>query len=310
MIAAKYSIIVPLYNEEEVIRETYARLTKVMKTLEEPYEIIMINDGSSDRTKNIVEEICKVDKSIKLIDFSRNFGHQIAITAGMENCTGDAIVVIDADLQDPPEVILQMIEKYKSGYDVVYAVRKKRKGETIFKRATAALFYRFLRKMTNINIPVDTGDFRLISRPVCEAMKLLKEKNRFVRGLVSWVGFKQIGIEYVREERYAGVSKYPLKKMIKFSLDGITSFSTKPLRLSGFLGFIVAASGIIYAIYTVICRIFFNRAIAGWTTIVVLITVIGGINMICVGVAGEYIARIYDEVKNRPLYLIKDKINF
>ncbi|WP_278381962.1 glycosyltransferase family 2 protein, partial [Clostridium tyrobutyricum] len=246
-----YSIVVPLYNEELVIDESYSRLKKVMDSTYENYEIIFINDGSSDSTQKKVQQICKIDQNIKLINFSRNFGHQCAITAGMETSIGNAIVVIDADLQDPPEVIPEMIKKWKEGYDVVYGKRAKRQGESFFKKLTARAFYRLLKDMTSIDIPVDTGDFRLIDRKVCNTLNSLPERNRYVRGLVSWIGYKQTSVEFIRHERFAGDSKYPLKKMLKLAFDGITSFSYKPLVLSGYLGVLSLIIGIISTIATI-----------------------------------------------------------
>lgn len=305
-----YSIVIPAFNEEEVINECYRRVKKVMDSIGNTYEIIFVNDGSRDNTEKLIRQICNKDLNTKIVNFSRNFGHQIAITAGMDYSSGDAVVIMDADLQDPPEVIPKMIEKYKDGYDVVYAVRKKRKGETFFKKFTAAAFYRLLRSMTNIDIPVDTGDFRLISRAVCNSMKSIKEKNRFVRGLVCWIGYKQTGIEYVRDERFAGETKYPLKKMLKFSMDGITSFSPKPLKISSYIGSAFSLFAVLYAIYVIVQRAAFNRAVQGWSVAIIFMSLIGGINMILLGVIGEYISRIYDETKNRPLYIVRDAVNF
>ncbi|MBN2557949.1 MAG: glycosyltransferase family 2 protein [Clostridia bacterium] len=310
MVMALYSIVIPLYNEEEVIGECIRRVVSVCDGIDGECEIIFVNDGSADRTLELAANACKSDKRIKLISFSRNFGHQIAITAGMDNAAGDAVIVMDADLQDPPEVITELIEKYNEGYDVVYAVRAQRKGETVFKKLTAKAFYRFLRYMCNIDIPVDTGDFRLISRKVCNVMKTLTERNRYVRGLVSWVGFRQAAVEYVREERFAGETKYPLKKMIKLSLDGITSFSSKPLTMSKNLGFIAAAAGFIYMIVVILQKFVFGKTVQGWASLAVLILLMGGIQLIMLGITGEYIARIFDESKNRPLYIIDEKYNF
>ena len=273
------------------------------------YEIIFVNDGSSDSTEEIVKQYCDKDKHLKLISFSRNFGHQTAISAGMDNAEGDAIIVMDADLQDPPEVVLKLIEKYEEGFDVVYAIRSKRKGESFFKKITAKMFYRFLKNMCEVDIPVDTGDFRLISRQVCDVLKGLTERNRYVRGLVSWVGFKQTGIYYEREERYAGKTKYPLKKMLKLSVDGITSFSTKPLKLTKWIGIFMAAVGFIYAIIVIIQKLVGIQMQTGWASTMVTILLIGGIQLIMLGITGEYIARIFDESKNRPLYIIKEKVN-
>ncbi len=299
-----YSVIVPMYNEEEVIEHTYRRLSEVMSAADGRYELIFVNDGSKDKTIEVISKIRDEDDHVRLIDFSRNFGHQIAITAGMDYARGDAIIVIDADLQDPPEIILQMIAKWKEGYEVVYGKRLKRKGETLFKKWTAALFYRMLRSMTNVDIPVDTGDFRLIDRKVCDVLRSLKEKNRFVRGLISWIGFKQTSVEYVREERFAGETKYPLKKMISFALDGITSFSYKPLKIATYAGFTISLGAFIYLLYVLWKRLFSNTE-AGWASTLAIILIFNGIILMLLGVIGEYIGRIYDESKNRPLYIIR-----
>ncbi|WP_028402992.1 glycosyltransferase family 2 protein [Ectobacillus panaciterrae] len=305
-IPVRYSIVVPVFNEEAVISETYKRLTDVMKLTGEEYELLFVNDGSRDRTASILKEYSDRDSSVKLIDFSRNFGHQIAITAGMDYALGDAIVVIDADLQDPPELILEMIEKWKEGYDVVYAKRTQRKGETFFKKQTASLFYRLLRASTDIDIPLDTGDFRLIDRKVCDEMKKIPEKSRFVRGLVSWVGFRQTAIEYVRDERLAGETKYPLKKMLKLSMDGITSFSYKPLKLASYAGALLSAAGFIYMLVVLYLKLFTDSTVAGWASLIIIQLLFSGIVLIILGVIGEYIGRIYDETKNRPLYIVRD----
>lgn len=304
-----YSLVIPLYNEEEVIHECIKRVTNVMHNNEFDYEIIFVNDGSSDSTEEIVKQYCDKDKHLKLISFSRNFGHQTAISAGMDNAEGDAIIVMDADLQDPPEVVLKLIEKYEEGFDVVYAIRSKRKGESFFKKITAKMFYRFLKNMCEVDIPVDTGDFRLISRQVCDVLKGLTERNRYVRGLVSWVGFKQTGIYYERDERFAGETKYPLKKMMKLSMDGITSFSTKPLKMSKWAGVILALLALIYALVIVIQKIMGIEMQAGWASTVIVILFIGSIQLIMLGIVGDYLARMFDESKNRPLYIIKEKIN-
>ncbi|WP_379127599.1 glycosyltransferase family 2 protein [Paenibacillus sp. sgz500958] len=303
---ARYSVIIPMYNEEEVIAHTYARLKTVMDGCGDSYELVFVNDGSRDRTAEIMREISSQDENVRLIDFSRNFGHQVAITAGMDYSEGQAVVVIDADLQDPPEVILQMISKWKEGYEVVYAKRLKRHGETFFKKATAKLFYRLLRSMTSVEIPTDTGDFRLIDRKVCDVLRGLKEKNRYVRGLVSWVGFRQTMVEYVREERFAGETKYPLKKMISFALDGITSFSYKPLKIASYVGFFLAFSSFIYLFFVLFQRLFTDWTIPGWTSIVGVNLLFNGIVLMLLGIMGEYIGRIYDESKDRPLYIVRE----
>ncbi|MDR7002116.1 glycosyltransferase family 2 protein [Neobacillus niacini] len=302
----QYSIVVPVYNEEAVIHETYRRLTEVMRSTGESYELLFVNDGSRDQTADIIKEFSERDPAVILLDFSRNFGHQIAITAGMDYSKGRAVVVIDADLQDPPELILEMIEKWKQGYDVVYAKRTKRKGETLFKKYTAKLFYRFLHSMTDIDIPLDTGDFRLLDRKVCDQMNNLQEKNRFVRGLVSWVGFKQIAVEYERDERLAGESKYPLKKMLKLSMDGITSFSYKPLKLASYAGGVLSLIGFFYLFVVLYLKIFTNTTITGWSSIIVIQLLFNGFILFILGITGEYIGRIYDESKHRPLYIVQD----
>lgn len=304
------SVVVPMYNEEAVLHETYRRLTQVMENSEVEYEIVFVNDGSRDKTAEMLNEICDKDKRVKLLDFSRNFGHQIAITAGMDHSSGQCVVVIDGDLQDPPELIPEMIKKWKEGYDVVYGKRISRKGESLFKKFTAAAFYRFLKSMTDVNIPVDTGDFRLIDRRVCEALKRVNEKNRYVRGLVSWLGFKQTAIEFEREERFAGETKYPLKKMLKLAFDGITSFSYKPLKLASYLGTFLSCASFLYLIFIVIQRIFFPATVQpGWASILAAMLFFNGITLLMLGIIGEYIGRIYDEAKGRPLYLIRETRN-
>lgn len=302
----KYSVVIPVYNEALVIRETYRRLKRVMEQTDGQYELLFVNDGSEDETIDILKELAVKDETVKYVDFSRNFGHQIAITAGMDYASGKAIVIIDADLQDPPELILEMIEKWKEGYDVVYAKRVKRKGETMFKKATAYLFYRVLRAAAEIDIPVDTGDFRLIDRKVRDQLVYMRERSRFVRGLISWVGFKQTAVEYEREERFAGKTKYPLKKMIRFSLDGITSFSYKPLKLASLLGFFLSASSMLGIIITLYLKLFTHSTVAGWASLLMATLLCNGVMFIMLGVIGEYIGRIYDEVKQRPLYIVKD----
>ncbi|MCY9108391.1 glycosyltransferase family 2 protein [Bacillus atrophaeus] len=301
----QYSIVVPVYNEELVIQETYQRLKEVMDRTKENYELLFVNDGSRDRSVEILREHSLIDPRVKVIDFSRNFGHQIAITAGMDYAQGNAIVVIDADLQDPPELILDMIEKWKEGYNVVYAVRTKRKGETFFKKQTAAMFYRLLRSMTDIDIPIDTGDFRLLDRKVCNEMKKLKEKNPFVRGVVSWVGFKQTAVEYERDERLAGETKYPLKKMLKLSMDGITTFSHKPLKLASFAGILMSGAGFLYMLIVLYKKLFTDSTITGWSSLIVIELLFSGIILLMLGMIGEYIGRIYDEAKDRPLYIVQ-----
>ncbi|HOQ76539.1 MAG TPA: glycosyltransferase family 2 protein [Thermoclostridium sp.] len=300
------SVIVPMYNEEEVIHETYRRLTRVMKDFGEGYEIIMINDGSRDKTGEIISQLCKQDSNVKMIDFARNFGHQTAITAGMDYAAGDCMVIIDGDLQDPPELIPEMIRIWREGYDVVYGKRISRKGETFFKKFTAKCFYRILKALTDVDIPVDTGDFRLIDRKVCEALKQLPERNRYVRGLMSWVGFKQKALEFERAERFAGETKYPLKKMIKLASDGIISFSYKPLKLATYIGSAISIISFLYLIVVIIQRIFWPHSTqSGWASLIAVSLFFNGIILLMLGIIGEYIGRIYDEAKGRPLYIIK-----
>lgn len=304
------SVIVPMYNEEAVIPETYRRLTGVMENFKESYEIIFINDGSRDKTRDMLSELCKSDKRIKLIDFARNFGHQIAITAGMDYAAGDCMVIIDGDLQDPPELIPEMVKIWRSGYDVVYGKRKTRQGETFFKKFTAKAFYRILHSLTDVDIPVDTGDFRLIDRRVCEALKQLPERSRYVRGLMSWVGFKQTAIEFERSERFAGETKYPLKKMLKLAMDGIMSFSYKPLKFASYLGSMISFLSFLYLIFVLLQKIFFpESAQSGWASTIAVSLFFNGIILLMLGIIGEYIGRIYDEAKGRPLYIISELKN-
>lgn len=306
----KYSIIVPVFNEEQVLEEFHKRTSSVMQSTHEKYELIFINDGSQDKTLEIIESLRKNDGSIKLLNLSRNFGHQIAITAGMDSASGQAVVVIDSDLQDPPEVILEMIGKWKEGFEVVYGKRIRRKEKSLFKKATAAMFYRLLRVLTDSDIPVDVGDFRLIDRKVCDVMKGFTEKNRYVRGLVSWVGFRQAAVEYERDERFAGKTKYSLGKMIKFAIDAATSFSHKPLKMASYLGVFFSGISFLYLLVVIYERIFTEKTVIGWTSIVAVNLFFNGIVLIILGAIGEYIGRIYDESKGRPLYIIESRKGF
>jgi polyisoprenyl-phosphate glycosyltransferase len=299
-----------MYNEEEVIEVTYRRLKVVLDTLGESYEIIFVNDGSRDKTSDIVRGMCNADQGVKLVEFSRNFGHQIAVTAGMDHANGRAVVLIDADLQDPPELIVDMVARWREGYDVVYGKRIGRKGESWFKKTTAAMFYRLLRSMTSVNIPVDTGDFRLMDRKVCDALTSMRERSRFIRGMVSWAGFKQTSVDYVRDERFAGETKYPLRKMIRLSLDAMTSFSTKPLKIAGILGFILSAAGFVYLIIVLYQHFFTDTTTQGWTSLVAISLLFHGITLSLLGVLGEYIGRTYEEAKRRPLYFVSETLNF
>ncbi len=303
------SIVVPVYNEQEVIRETIKRLRAVLDGMDAEYEIIFVNDGSRDDTLQILRPVCQEDERLKLINFSRNFGHQTAITAGMDLSAGDAVVVIDADLQDPPEVIPSMFALWRDGYEVVYGKRISRKGESFFKKFSAKVFYRFLSAMTDVNIPVDTGDFRLLDRKVIEALKNTPERNRYVRGLVSWLGFRQTAYEYERQERFAGTTKYPLRKMLRLATDAITSFSFKPLKIAGVLGGVVSAGGFVYTLYVIIAKLCGAQFSAGWASTICIMLLLGGLILVTLGIMGQYLGRVYDEVKARPLYLISDTVN-
>jgi polyisoprenyl-phosphate glycosyltransferase len=305
------SVVIPCFNEEEVIAETVKRLQAFCSGLVElRVELIFVDDGSRDRTRELLRGFAAGDERIRVLGFARNFGHQIAVTAGIDAARGDAVVLIDADLQDPPEVVHEMVAKWRAGYDVVYGTRIERPGESAFKLATARTFYRLLNRLSDVPIPLDTGDFRLMSRPVVDALKAMPERDRFVRGMVSWVGFRQVALPYRRAERFAGESKYPLRKMLRFATDGILSFSIKPLQMSITLGSLAAAlamAGIAYALYL---RIFTSVWVEGWTALMIAVLFLGGVQLICVGILGEYIGRIYNEVKGRPLYVVQDRIGF
>ncbi len=305
------SIIIPCFNEEEVISETFKRILKIASEIKYlDIEIIFIDDGSKDLTPVLLQNFVNKENFVKAIFLSRNFGHQIAVTAGLDASKGDAVVIIDADLQDPPEVIHEMILEWEKGYDVVYGKRIDRKGESIFKKLTAKMFYRVLNMLSDVYIPLDTGDFRLISKNVVQNLKQMPEKDRFLRGMISWVGFKQTAIKYHRDKRFAGVSKYPLRKMLKFASDGILSFSTKPLQISIGLGMVSSFLSLLVICYALFLRIFTNIWVEGWTALMIAVLFIGGIQLLCIGILGNYIGRIYDESKNRPLYLVRQYRGF
>ena len=304
------SVIVPIFNEEAVIPELQRRMAAVLDGIGEPWELVCVNDGSRDTSLSMLLELRERDARVKVIDFSRNFGQQLAITAGMDFAQGDAVVVIDADLQDPPELIEEMLAKWREGYQVVYAVRAGRRGESRFKLWTASAFYRLLHRITDVEIPVNAGEFRLMDRQVVMAMRRLREKHRFMRGLSSWVGFRQIGIEYQRSERFAGDTKYPLSKMLRLTLDAITSFSYIPLRLSTYFGFFLAVLSLLGIVVTVITRLSGNNAFFGQASTLVAVLFLGGIQLIFLGIFGEYLARIYDDVKSRPLYIVSRAYGF
>ncbi len=300
-----YSIIAPVYNEAENLPVLYRRVKEVMDTTGEPWELLLIDDGSKDGSTEIIRDMAKRDSCIRPVIFARNFGHQIAVTAGLDYSRGKAVVIIDADLQDPPEVILDLVKKWKEGYEVVYAVRAEREGESWFKTFTASLFYRLIYRITEVKIPLDTGDFRLMDRKVVKVMNSMRERHRFLRGMSAWVGFKQIGVPYKRAARFSGTTKYPFNKMLRLALNAITGFSYFPLQVATYLGFIAAGISIIAIPILVILRlaggpIFFG----GQATTLISVLFLGGVQLICVGILGEYIGRVYDEVKGRPLYIV------
>jgi len=307
----KISVVVPMYYEEEVAESCYNRLKNTLEKIENyDYEIIFVNDGSKDKTLGILKEIAAGDKKVKVISFSRNFGHQPAVTAGIKYVTGDAIVIIDADLQDPPELIPEMLKLWEDGNEVIYGKRKKRKGESAFKLLTAKMFYNTLNALSEVDIPKDTGDFRLVDRKVIDVINSLPEHNKFLRGLFSWVGFEQKEFLYERQEREAGKTKYPLKKMLKLASDGIISFSTKPLKILGMIGVFSIILSFFILVYAILSFIFeWNNLTAGWTSLMVTITFFTGVQLLSLWIMSEYIARIYDESKDRPQYIIKEKIN-
>ena len=308
----KVSVVVPIYNEEAVIKELYSRLNKTLQLLiDYEYEIILVDDGSKDYSCEIMRKIAENNNRIKVISFSRNFGHQAAVTVGLHYSSGDAVIIIDADLQDPPELIPDMIKKWEEGYDVIYGKRKSREGESPFKLLTAKMFYKTLNALSDIEIPKDTGDFRLVDRKVVDVVNELPEHNKFLRGLFSWVGYKQTPFEYERKKRFAGKTKYPLGKMFKLARDGIISFSNKPLKIVGSMGLISIIVSISLAIYATISYIFnLNDLSAGWTSLMIGITFFSGVQLLSLWILSEYVGRIYDEVKQRPQYIVKMKMNF
>ena len=302
-----YSIIAPIYNEIDSLPELYRRVKEVMDSSGEPWELILVDDGSTDGSTERIRELARNDKTVRPVIFARNFGHQVAITAGWDYARGDAIIIIDADLQDPPEVILELAEKWKEGYEVVYAVRGEREGESWFKLWTASLFYRLIYRITDVKIPVDTGDFRLMDRKVVNVLKQMKERHRFPRGMSAWVGFKQVGVTYKRAARHAGVTKYPFKKMFRLAINAITGFSYFPLQVATFFGFISAGISILAIPVVIIMRMAGNGAFFGQATTLIAVLFLGGVQLISLGILGEYVGRLYDEAKGRPLYIVRDE---
>jgi dolichol-phosphate mannosyltransferase len=302
------SIVIPCYNEEGNLEEAHQRVSRTFEQTGFEYEIVYVDDGSRDQTPVLLREIQAGDPRVRVVSLSRNFGHQFAVTAGLAHARGDAVIVMDADLQDPPEVGLEMISRWEEGYEVVYGIRTDREGETRFKLLTATLFYRLIRWLSDIEIPVDTGDFRLLDRKVVDAVVAMPERDRFVRGMVSWAGFRQIGVPYRRAARFAGETKYPTAKMVRFALDGILSFSIKPLRLSTLMGFVSAGFALLAIIYALGIRLFTQRWVTGWTALIIAILFLGGAQLISLGIIGEYIGRLYGEAKRRPLYLVRETL--
>lgn len=301
-----YSIVAPIYNEIDNLPELYRRVKEVMDASNETWELILVDDGSTDGSTDKIRELAQQDKKVRPVIFARNFGHQVAITAGWDYARGDAIVIIDADLQDPPEVILELAKKWKEGYEVVYAVRSEREGESWFKKFTASLFYRVIYRITDVKIPVDTGDFRLMDRKVVDVLKQMKERHRFPRGMSAWVGFKQIGVTYKRAARTAGVTKYPFNKMLRLALNAITSFSYFPLQVATFFGFVSAGVAILAIPLVIVLRIAGSHFFEGQTTTLISVLFLGGVQLISLGILGEYIGRLYDEAKGRPLYIVRE----
>ena len=306
------SIVIPIYNEETNLNELASRLLSTIQTKLDNWEveILLVNDGSFDSSFSIMKELAEKNSMFKLINLSRNFGHQLAISAGMDLAVGDVCIVMDGDLQDPPETIPELIKRWREGYEIVYAVRNKRNGESWFKLLTAKAFYRILKRITNVEIPVDTGDFRLIDRKVLEVIKKMPEKHRFIRGMVAWSGFKSCPVYYHKEKRFAGTTKFTLGKMVQFSLNSITSFSTYPLKLASTFGLFVSLVGFLYLIYVIYLALFTNKTVEGWASMMVVVLFLGGVQLLSLGIIGEYVGRINEEVKKRPNYIISEKVNF
>lgn len=304
-----FTIIAPVYNEIDCLDTLYQRICEVMAQTGELWELILVDDGSTDGSTEKIRQLEANDKRIRKVIFARNFGHQIAVTAGLDYSRGDAVIIIDADLQDPPELILQMIEKWREGYQVVYAQRSEREGETWFKRMTASIFYRTIYRITDVKIPLDTGDFRLLDRKVVDVMNSMRERHRFLRGMSAWVGFKSIGVPYKRAARYAGSTKYPFKKMLKLALTAVTSFSYVPLQIAMWLGFISAGISIIAIPVVIILRLIGSQFFFGQATTLIAVLFLGGVQLVSLGILGEYVGRIYDEVKGRPLYIVSEASN-
>ncbi len=302
-----FSIVAPIFNESGNISELYRRVKDVMDTTGEPWELVLVDDGSTDGSTEMMRDLAKQDERVRPVIFARNFGHQIAVTAGLDYTRGDAIIIIDADLQDPPEVMLDLIKKWREGYEVAYAVRAEREGESWFKLVTASLFYRLIYRITDVKIPLDTGDFRLLDRKIVNVMNQMRERHRFLRGMAAWVGFRQIGVPYKRAARFSGETKYPLKKMIKFASDAITGFSYFPLQLATYVGFVAAGIAIVAIPVVAVMRIAGNSAFFGQASTLIAVLFLGGVQLISTGILGEYLGRMYDQLKGRPLYIVREE---
>jgi glycosyltransferase involved in cell wall biosynthesis len=300
------TIAVPVYNEIESLPELYAQVKAVMQEIGEPWELILVDDGSQDGSTDVIRSLAAEDTRVRPVIFARNFGHQIAVTAGLDYSRGDAVVIMDADLQDPPQVIKDLVAKWREGYEVVYAVRAEREGETFFKRFTASLFYRLINRITDVDIPLDTGDFRLLDRKVVDTLNQMREHHRFPRGMAAWVGFRQIGVDYKRAARFAGETKYPFTKMLRLALNAITGFSYFPLQLATYFGFLCAGISAVAIPVVIILRLMGNQAFFGQATTLIAVLFLGGVQLISLGILGEYVGRLYDEAKGRPLYIVRE----
>jgi dolichol-phosphate mannosyltransferase len=303
-----FSFVIPVFNEQEALPELERRLREVLDRLDGTAEVLLVNDGSRDRSWRVIGDMARRDPRFKGIDLSRNFGHQVAVTAGLDAASGRAVVIMDADLQDPPELVFEMVKRWREGYDVVYAVREHREAESWFKRTSAAAFYRLLRRLTKVDMPADVGDFRLVDRKAVDAVKALRENSRYLRGMFSWVGFRQTGVTYQRPARVAGETKYPLRKMVKFAVDGIVSFSNVPLQIALNVGFMVSVLAFLGGAAAIVLKIFGGFAVPGWASLVVVTSFLGGVQLMVIGVMGEYVGRIYEEVRHRPLYVVRDSL--
>jgi polyisoprenyl-phosphate glycosyltransferase len=303
----KFSVVAPIFNEKENLPEFYRRVREALDSTGDTWELLLVDDGSRDGSTEAIRELAEVDQRVRPVIFARNFGHQMAVTAGMDYARGAAVVIIDSDLQDPPEVILDLIDKWREGYEVIYAVRSEREGETWFKRATASLFYRLINRITSVVIPVDTGDFRLMDRKVVDVLKTMREKHRFIRGMSVWVGFRQTGVYYKRAARFAGSTKYPLRKMLRFASDAITGFSYLPLQIATYMGFLSAGISIVAIPIVIAVRLWgSDEPLLGQATTLIVVLFLGGVQLISLGILGEYIGRLYEEAKGRPLYIVRE----